>query len=234
MAKQTRKPDLTLIISDCSEEFLAKTKNVVNTYENTLIISFSKNQRASNLSGSVNTGLSILKEKGFSLVQTFVAFLDDDDWWAPNYLENCLNYAIVMKVDWVISGLIRYDETAPKGSFQNIPEQLSVPDFLVSNPNIQGSNLFVRFGKMVEIDGFDEGLVSTTDRDVCIQLLESNNITYGVLKRHLVHHWAFLDEDRLSIPGSETKTSGLQQFYLKYQHRMNDKQKALFKKRARD
>jgi GT2 family glycosyltransferase len=132
----------------------------------------------------------------------------------------------------VVSGLIRYDENNPRGIKQPIPQNLSVSDFLVGNPNVQGSNLFIRAKSFKEIRGFDENMASTTDREICIRLLQTD-IKPTMLFNHLVHHDAFARSDRLSHPGSNRKREGLKAFYEKYSELMNDKQKAMFKARAK-
>ena len=64
------------------------------------------------------------------------------------------------------------------------PARLDVTDLLVRNPHIQGSNLFVRFRRLLEVGGFDEALASTTDRDICIRLADMGAVEYGVVSEH--------------------------------------------------
>jgi len=134
---------------------------------------------------------------------------------------------------WIISGLIRYDENNPNGFNQPIPQKINVSDFLVGNPNVQNSNLFVRLEDFLSVGGYDEQLVSTTDRDISIRLLQ-NKVQYRILFNHLVHHDAFSRSKRLSQPGSTRKKKGLSRFYSKYAHLMNYNQKYEFKKRANE
>ncbi len=82
------------------------------------------------------------------------------------------------------------------------------------------------------IEGYDETLVSTTDRDVCIRLLLSK-VKYSILRNHLVHHDASYDPGRLSTPGSPYKKQGLSTFYCKYSSLMSSDQKSMFKERAK-
>lgn len=229
---QTLKPDLVLVISDCDDFHINKTKEIVFDFVDLLNIEFLKNNRTSNLSGAINYGFLHLISNDFTPETTFIALLDDDDWWEKKYLENCVKFAIETNSDWVISGLIRHDGTNKQGLYQKIPEHISIEDFLVTNPNIQGSNLFIRFSKLLDAGGFDEKMVSTTDRDICIRLLSFENISYSILRNHLVHHDASGDETRLSFPGSERKRQGLQYFYHKYESMMNEEQKKMFHERA--
>ena len=102
----------------------------------------------------------------------------------------------------------------------------------MTNPNIQGSNLFVRLSKLNLIGGFDEKLVSTTDRDVCIRLLGLDDISYSILRNHLVHHDASDDPTRLSCPGSTQKREGLEYFFHKYKDIMSFEERDQFITRA--
>lgn len=230
--EQTQKPDFVLVVSDCDKRYHDETKNVVLDFADSLKIKFIRNNRTNNLSGAINCGFSYLISHDFIPENTFIALLDDDDWWDRKYLENCIKFALETNSDWVISGLIRHDGTNGRGVNQKVPESISVEDLLVANPNIQGSNMFVRFSKLLNAGGFDEKMVSTTDRDVCIRLLSIGNISYSVLRNHLVHHNALPDETRLSHPGSERKQQGLQHFYQKYGSIMDANQKEKFRSRA--
>ncbi len=111
---------------------------------------------------------------------------------------------------------------------------MDVDELLVRNPHIQGSNLFVRLEKMLKAGGFDESLVSTTDRDVCIRLADLGTVRYGELSDYLVHHHAKYDKPRLSSRGSEAKCAGLTRFYRKYRGRMTIGQREGFLRRSRD
>lgn len=230
--EQTQKPDFVLVVSDCNNRYHDETKNVILDFADSLKIKFIQNNRTKNLSGAINCGFSYLITHDFIPENTFIALLDDDDWWDRKYLENCIKFALETNSDWVISGLIRHDGTNERGVNQKIPENISIGDLLVANPNIQGSNMFVRFSKLLDTGGFDERMVSTTDRDMCISLLSLGNISYSVLRNHLVHHNASPDETRLSHPGSERKQQGLQHFYQKYGSIMDVNQKEQFRSRA--
>lgn len=232
IVNQTYKPQLVIVINDPENDATTTTRIITLRFSNELSIQQLVNNRSKNISGAINAGLEYAKSK-INLNDCFIALLDDDDWWDRKYLENCVKFAQEYDSDWVISGLIRHDNKSPDGHFQDIPKNLSVSKFLVTNPNIQDSNLFVRANKLIAIWGYDENLVSTTDRDVCIRLLQLNNIHYSFLRNHLVHHDASDDPGRLSHPGSLNKLKGLNEFYRKYSCLMTVDQKVQFKERAR-
>lgn len=232
VANQTYRPKSVLVIGDDGRDGLDEVKRIIDQFVGTVRISYLSNGGTNNLSGAINTGLGYLTSH-CNMSQTYLALLDDDDWWDRRYLENCMKFALETGVDWVVSGLIRHDESNPKGAHQTIPEELDIPDFLVSNPNIQDSNMFIRASNLEAIGGFDENLRSTTDRDVGIRLLR-NGTTYGILRNHLAHHDASEDPTRLSHPGSEAKRQGLTTFFYKYKDQMTEEQRVKFRQRAKE
>lgn len=229
---QTRLPDKVIIVSEESDSSIKVIHDFLSDLGKKLNIDHITNIKTKNLSGAVNTALDYLSLLNIDLDNTYIAFLDDDDWWDRQYLQNNIKYALETNSDWTISGLIRHDESYPQGETQPIPDVIFAETFFITNPNIQGSNLFLRLSELVAIGGFDENLPSTTDRDVCIRLLD-RGIKYAILRNHLVHHDAFLRVDRLSYPGSERKKQGLCNFYSKYSARMNSEQKEKFIERAK-
>ena len=231
---QTHLPEIVLVVSDCDDTNYPLTKKIVREAGESLDIRLLKNQRTSNLSGAINTGLAYLISKNFLPEDCFVAILDDDDFWEDNYLNECLAIAVRDNSNWVVSGLIRHQQKGDDGILLKIPRTISVDDFYVGNPHIQGSNLFVRLSHLLNAGGYDEGLDSTTDRDICIRLLELPCIRFSILHKHLVHHCALSDSSRLSTPGSQKKIRGLTAFFNKYNPLMNDVQRETFKVRARE
>jgi len=165
--------------------------------------------------------------------RTWVAVLDDDDAWCPAYLERCLSVARNGDWDVVAAGLRWLDGTGSPFVPMPSPEQLRAEDFLVTNPGVQGSNLFVRLGKLMTVGGFDEGLPSTTDRDLLIRLIDCG-VSYQRIPEFLVEHYAEQDRRRLSTPGSAAKLGGLTGFFDRYRHRMTPQQQAAFMSRAEE
>jgi UDPglucose 6-dehydrogenase len=231
--KQTYSPSTVTVIVDPSAPQKEEINKVLEGYAGSLPIKLITNERTESVSGAINTGLHRLSSDPSFNPRSFVALLDDDDWWEPRHLENCVKYAYETGMDWIVPGLIRHDEEHPEGLMQTIPSSLAVTDFLVGNPNVQNSNLFVRAEALMAIGGYDEALVSTTDRDVCIRLRQ-NETKYAMLYNHLVHHDAFTRNDRLSHPGSPRKRAGLTAFYRKYQAIMTPGQRAAFEDRAKN
>ena len=90
----------------------------------------------------------------------------------------------------------------------------------------------MRLHKLLEAGGFDEGLRSITDRDICIRLVDLGTVRYGRVEDCLVQHYAESDRPRLSTPGSGAKCAGLRGFFRKYRARMTAEQKEAFIRRS--
>lgn len=78
----------------------------------------------------------------------WVAILDDDDEWHDDHISKCLEAASACKeCQWVVSGIIRKGTSGV--THEPILKELpQAEQFFVTNPGVQGSNLFVR-GEML-------------------------------------------------------------------------------------
>ena len=232
IARQSRPPDYLIVVDDSDPKARRINEQIAADFRADGIKTvYLENYRTQGAPGAWNTGLSWLQEAEPS---SFVAILDDDDAWAPTYLESCERMALDGHLDMVAAGIIYHTSSEHAGRPLAIPDRLDVEDLLVRNPHIQGSNLFVRLRKLLEAGGFDEALASTTDRDICIRLADLGSVGYASLDEHLVHHYAEDDRARLSTPGGDAKCSGLRQFYRKYRGRMTVDQRSAFIERSRD
>ena len=232
IAHQSRLPDYLVVVDDSDPRTRCTNEQIVADFraDGTKTV-YLENYRTPGAAGAWNTALSWVQGNAAS---SFVAILDDDDAWAPTYLENCETTASEGQLDMVAAGIIYHKSSQHTGRPLATPNRLDVNDLLVRNPHIQGSNLFVRLRNLLEAGGFDEALASTTDRDLCIRLADLGTVRYGALAKHLVHHYAEDDRERLSAPGRDAKCAGLRQFYRKYRSRMTDDQRSAFVERSRD
>ena len=92
IAHQSRPPDFLVVVDDSDPETRLINKQVVAEFkaEDTKSV-YLENKRTPGAAGAWNTGLSWLQGTAPS---AFVAILDDDDSWAPVYLENCERMAL--------------------------------------------------------------------------------------------------------------------------------------------
>lgn len=216
---QSLLPDLLLVVDDSRAPNRSANRAVVEACGARAV--YLENSRTPGASGAWNMGLAWLHAHTDDPTSVFVAILDDDDRWAPNHLESCLDDAMQRDLDLVISGIVRHETSFDEGRRQTIPSSLDEAALLIGNPHVQASNLFARLRMLLEAGLFDEDLPSTTDRDLCLRILDLGNVRVGFSELHTAHHHAESDRERLSAPGTRQKHIGLDRFWRKYVGRMN-------------
>lgn len=232
VAGQARRPDFLIVADDSDAQARRRNAETVDALAlpATKIVRLG-NYRTAGASGAWNTALAWLLA---AAPDCFVAVLDDDDAWDSAYLAQCEAAALAHDLDMAAAGLVFHKTAADAGLHLPPPKSLNAGDFLTGNPHIQGSNLFARLTTLLEAGGFDEGLPSTTDRDLCIRLADLGTVRYAAVAGHLVHHYAEPNRARLSTPGADAKREGLAAFYRKHGARMTDDQRKMFIQRSRE
>lgn len=221
--KQTLCPDVVVLVLDYEIDEIIRGKielikeRVWSAQKHRPEFIVIGNRRTKNTaSGAWNSGLDELcRRYGRNAEGLFVAVLDDDDAWTPDHLELCHELAAKTNADMVIPGLIRHESETDQGRFQDIPPGLEPEKLFIKNTHIQGSNLFLRLSRLLEVGGFDENLPSCTDRDLCIRLSRLESFKTASLNAHTVHHYADSRSDRLTI-NCGTKGVGLKRFFEKH------------------
>ena len=231
---QKKKPDFFVIVDDSDnpndiQENLRTIELAKNEMPLTKLMSFSTNG-SQGAAYSWNMAAEKLLDTGTNPSDLFIAFLDDDDAWDKNYLYECEDIANRTQCDMVSSFFYRIENS--NHIYSESPLKLDAESFLVGNPGIQGSNIFIRMNKFLEAGCFNENLLSCTDRDLCIRLADMGTVKYQSLNKPLMFHYADSNRDRLSTPHSRAKDLGLEQFWFKYSKRMNRSQQAGFLQRA--
>lgn len=230
---QTRRPDFLVVVDDSDAPQRADNRNIVNDLRlRGARIVYLTNTRTEGASGAWNTGLDWLRRHAGDPQNLFVAVLDDDDEWTQNHLQDCITAADTQGLDMVAAALVRITGDAPD-RVQAPPSKLDADLFLIGNPHIQGSNLFARLSAFLEAGGFDESLLSCTDRDLCIRLADLGWVRYAVLDGPSVRHHADATRPRLSSPTNDPKRRGLDRFWSKWHSRMSEAQRRASSDRAR-
>ena len=228
-------PDYIIIVDD-SRDNSNKSKNesyIQSLQELGVPVTLICNRRTRGASGAWNTGIDWVFEQTVDSENTFIAILDDDDSWNSKYLEKCLKKCKYEDFDMVAADISRFIDTQEKPHIGLGVDELNEGDFLIGNPGIQASNIFIRLATILEAGCFDEALRSCTDRDMCIRLTDLCSVHFGRLPEVLVNHYAESDRERLTTKGSQSKISGLDSFWRKYSGRMDDNQIHAFHERSK-
>ena len=232
ITEQSRPPDRVVVVDDSTVDAAERTERLIRDWcPPGVDVKFLRNRRTKGAAGAWNSGIDQLLRTGDDPDRLHVAILDDDDRWDPRHLEACLEAAETRGLDVVAAPFRRIEKgAAPRLTLP--PLNLDAADFLVGNPGIQGSNLVVRLGVLLESGLFDESLASCTDRDLCIRIAELPGVRYGVTSETTVDHFACASRPRLSTPGSAAKREGLDRFCRKHSGRMSEDQRKGFGDRA--
>lgn len=231
---QTRQPDYLVVVDDSDRRFVPDNRRIVASIDlpDTCVV-YRKNDRTPGACGAWNAAIDWLHRQEVEMDRVFVAILDDDDAWTPFYLAQCAAVTQEGRADMVAAGIRRLGDLSDPPTDIVPPASLSAEAFLVGNPGIQGSNLFVRLSILLAAGLFDESLPSTTDRDLCIRIADLPRVEYRRIPDLLVDHYAENGRPRLTTAGSAAKNRGLDGFWRKYASRMNSEQRAAFTERAR-
>jgi len=178
-----------------------------------------KNQRTRFYSGTGawNTAINIVTTTQRN--NSYIAILDDDDFYHLEYLSMLCKklqeepdlIAIFSPITWIFPN---YQE-----KFELKLKDFTERNFFIKNPGVQGSNMFFRSDILKNINGFDENLMSATDRDLMIRFIDYAQ------KNSMFSKICILDDSYVfynatnesSITNNkEKKHLGLDRFYQKY------------------
>ena len=236
VAGQTRPPDWVVVADDSEPRFRARNQRAAEKLSAAgMRVTYVVNKRTKGASGAWNTGaLEILNNlDGLSLDHVYLAILDDDDRWLPDYL---------MRAELSLSG------AGEKGDFLAAaferrekkerllilpPSSLKGGDFLTGNPGVIGSTMIFRLSVFLRAGMFDEFLPACTDRDICFRVSLLPNITYRSLHGLSVIHYADSRLPRISNEHGGVKKKGLSRFIDKYRGWMDDVEYDAFCNRAK-
>ena len=221
IAQQSKIPDIVIIVNDSKIPLSEKTLDAVSGLLDTKAqVVFLENNRTSGASGAWNSAIAYCANR-VDQQSTFLAILDDDDEWQSNHIETCAQYLTTHQL--IISGLIRKTlKPEPSEIKEPIPSQLNEMDFLIGNPGLQGSNIFIELELIIHVGMFNEHMICSTDRDLCIRLCELSPRVIAT-DIHTVIHYADSDRNRLTSPSHPQRKEGMQRFYDTYLPRMNSK-----------
>lgn len=166
---QSIKPAEIIVVSDDAN---ADSKAVAQSFEEAgAAVHFFRNTDAPGASGSRNLGASRATGK-------WLAFLDDDDLWHPDFILHAAEVIDRTDTDLTISWveMFREDLRAPG---INIGPNVTARDAASRTPGLTGSNFVIRRTAFEDLGGFDPGLPVMNDIDFLYRYLLSGG-TYEV------------------------------------------------------
>lgn len=139
-----------------------------------------------------NTGVSSARNRGVKASSgKYIAFLDADDKWLPNKLnqhalmmdENSKVGVSFAQVAYINSDKQRYGELSA-----TFNEPIKVTDMLDVNPTISPSNWVARRSAFNHIDGFNTEMSHAEDQDFIIRLIANSEFTVESIHQYLTQY----------------------------------------------
>lgn len=152
-----------IIINDCSTD---KTVNIISRFEEL-------DTRIHNITNKKNFGVSKSRNIGVDHSRgEWIAFLDSDDWWAPEKLALQIEFANVNHAAFTYTGSTFIDEASHRLSYQlYVPEHITYHQLLKQNI-ISCSSVVIRKTLMIRFPM--ENIHMHEDFAVWLQILRNN------------------------------------------------------------
>lgn len=162
-------------------------------------------------------GASAARNLGAKITKgNYLAFLDDDDSWNENYLENAI-VAIRQGAECVFSRM-DYIENGQTKLFKN-PANLNIKSLLTFNPGISGSNIVISRDSFFKAGGYDENLITSEDKSLTIELLK-----IGARIKTLPENQVIIKYNSAGLRSANNMAQGIYLFTKKYKKLMTLKQ----------
>lgn len=134
-------------------------------------------------------GASASRNLGANVANSdLLAFLDDDDLWRPDFLSSCLDaLAHDETLDMVVTGLDILETDGKAAPLHRIPSDLDHRRVSGRNPGFTGSNFVIRREFYQRLNGFDEDLPVSNDKDFLLRFLKAGG-RYRAIQTGLAVH----------------------------------------------
>lgn len=209
VAGQTRAPDEVIVVDDtCSRETEHASRELAE--RSGLPIRYLAHPGGRGASSSRNAGARAARGD-------VLAFLDDDDRWAPRYLEAAVDTMVRTARPMVFTWL-RVDSDDRPARLVRLPSGLTAADVLARNPGVTGSNIFLRREAFTAVGGFDEALWVSNDKDFLVRALDAE-LPYAVVPEGLVHKVVHPGERLTAL--TPRRVEGLRRYYAKHESRFS-------------
>ncbi|WP_281451861.1 glycosyltransferase family 2 protein [Paenarthrobacter nitroguajacolicus] len=210
VASQIPLPNEIIVVDDMNDE---PTKQVVDSFQGvgpTVRLVRPGDDTVRRSAGtSRNLGASVATSE-------FLAFLDDDDYWAPNYLSAVAGVLESSEVPLVFAALSVVNNGNEVG--RRLPDLgLKDSDVVSINPGVTGSNITIAADLFRQLGGYDEDLPVYNDLDFLLRCLETG-AAYGVAPTALAYQVTSGAEHLSSR--SARRAAGIAKYRDKYRHRL--------------
>ena len=163
------------------------------------------------------SGVAKARNFGASLAKSnYIAFLDDDDFWGIDYLENMKTAIKKSKSDCLIGRLDQHVNNKIK-PFKNAQGNITKDIILIRNPGITGSSIVIKKNIFQRIGGFNTKLPTGEDKSLILELIKKKFKIIAVPNSQAIIRQS--DTERLS--NSQNMYNGISQFYKVYNGQMN-------------
>ncbi|MEP6811386.1 MAG: glycosyltransferase family 2 protein [Actinomycetota bacterium] len=124
-------------------------------------------EKSRRLAGARNAGIAVARAP-------WLAFLDDDDLWAPEKLRTQIDLASAGGSEWAYADTVVVDEQLRVLEADDFPDPDELPSLLLTGNHVPGggSSVIARTDAVREVGGFDEGLLFFTDWDLWLRLVQ--------------------------------------------------------------
>lgn len=113
VGRQKKMPDYLIVIDDSlQEQCLTANKLLLESFKKDFAkvnVTYMKNEKDHGASSCWNLGIDCLLNKVMCVEDCFVAILDDDDFWKPEYLMMCQEKVERENLDMVASSFFRVE-----------------------------------------------------------------------------------------------------------------------------
>jgi glycosyltransferase involved in cell wall biosynthesis len=141
-----------------------------------------------------------------------LAFLDDDDLWAPDHLLHTTRVLVTSGAPMVIAGIEVFNSTSRSPGIQLRPAVTAI-EAATRTHGVTGSNIVIRSGAFWSVDGFDPNLRHLNDRDFFYRCMLAG-MTYA-LSPEMTARYRKHEAGQLS-GASEGRARGVEAYLVKH------------------
>lgn len=214
VSRQNLKPNEIIVVNNGKEKFCKSD------------LEFTQNIKLYNIDEYV--GPAKARNYGYNKASSkYIAFLDDDDTWSNNYIEDFVN-----NIDDYYDCYLARSKTIVNNEivdYKNPKNKISLQYLFLNNPGIGGSNIIFKKNINYKKNIFDETLWSAEDKALIIDLLLNNKKIKILENCFTIYNSDKSDNKRLS--NSKNILVNKKNFYKKYKNFMKLTTKLKFLKK---